>query len=289
MREISTQTSYISQNSMNVHFGLGDAAVIDEIAVFWSTGSFSAYDDVGVNQFLTLYEHEHWNNVELEIKQGTTDIPNGGTFDFGTVSPETPLDAVFTITNVGPDYLVFTGSPPVAVSGPDAADFTVTVGPAPAVGSGESTAFTIRFNSSASGAKTADVTIYNNDPDDNPYTMTVTGSGTTGAYQSSRRTTGTEATEAADVEKSYAVPRGDSNSDRFPGPFMVNYENENNSLCQNNGDGAFTKGNTGPVVTMNETGFSNADEFHNAYDTGENRHGPNTDGAVKEWGRCLTV
>ncbi|MCP4228664.1 MAG: hypothetical protein GY771_00760, partial [bacterium] len=78
-REISTQTSYISQNGMNVHFGLGDAAVIDKIGVQWATGSYESYTDVAVNQFLTLYEKRYENDVNIEVKQGTTDIPNGGT------------------------------------------------------------------------------------------------------------------------------------------------------------------------------------------------------------------
>jgi len=56
MREISGQTGKAGQNSLNVHFGLGDAAIIDSIRVEWPSGMVQVLTDVDVNQFLTIEE-----------------------------------------------------------------------------------------------------------------------------------------------------------------------------------------------------------------------------------------
>ena len=57
-REISGQTGSASQNSLNAHFGLGDATVIDSIHVKWPSGIEQVLTDVGVDQFLTITESE---------------------------------------------------------------------------------------------------------------------------------------------------------------------------------------------------------------------------------------
>jgi len=57
MREISTQTGYLSQNSLNAEFGLGDATIVDSIQVEWPLGAVNRYDNVPISQFLTLVEN----------------------------------------------------------------------------------------------------------------------------------------------------------------------------------------------------------------------------------------
>ena len=56
MREISAQTSYNGQNDLRAHFGLGDAAIIEEIKVEWLSDTDENYFDVPVNQFITITE-----------------------------------------------------------------------------------------------------------------------------------------------------------------------------------------------------------------------------------------
>jgi hypothetical protein len=56
LREISGQTGYCSQNSLNAHFGLGNAAVVDSIKIEWPSGMIDILTDVAVNQFLTVTE-----------------------------------------------------------------------------------------------------------------------------------------------------------------------------------------------------------------------------------------
>lgn len=49
-------SSHISQNSVIAHFGLGSAAKIDKITVYWTGGNKQTIENVPVNQFLTITE-----------------------------------------------------------------------------------------------------------------------------------------------------------------------------------------------------------------------------------------
>lgn len=56
MREVFSQTSYQSQNSLNVHFGLGEHNVIDCIVVEWPSGITDFFFDIEADQFLEIIE-----------------------------------------------------------------------------------------------------------------------------------------------------------------------------------------------------------------------------------------
>src|SRR5690606_1979250 len=47
---------FAGRSAYELHFGLGAAAVVDEIAVRWPDGATSVYEDVPVNRFLTLLD-----------------------------------------------------------------------------------------------------------------------------------------------------------------------------------------------------------------------------------------
>ncbi len=59
MQEVSGQTGYASQNSLNAEFGLKKAAIIDSIQIRWPSKerAVNVYTNVAVNQFLTLREN----------------------------------------------------------------------------------------------------------------------------------------------------------------------------------------------------------------------------------------
>ncbi|MBO6797778.1 Ig-like domain-containing protein [Maricaulis sp.] len=84
------------------------------------------------------------------------------------------LTTTFTIENVGGSALTL-GSDAVSISG--SADFTVASQPATSVGVGSSETFTVTFDPSSSGSKTATISITNNDADESPYTFAVQGFG----------------------------------------------------------------------------------------------------------------
>ena len=66
---------------------------------------------------------------EINLIQNSTDIPNGGAFDFGIMSLGESSPAVFIIANTGSADLHLTGIPKVQISGTNAADFAVTAEP----------------------------------------------------------------------------------------------------------------------------------------------------------------
>jgi hypothetical protein len=55
MQEVTSQSGYNSQN-LNLHFGLGDAAMIDSIKVEWPSGTNSAFANVLANRLITIRE-----------------------------------------------------------------------------------------------------------------------------------------------------------------------------------------------------------------------------------------
>lgn len=55
-REVRSQDGWRSQNSLTVHFGLGDGALVEEIRVYWPTGQEQLLLDVAANQTVQLVE-----------------------------------------------------------------------------------------------------------------------------------------------------------------------------------------------------------------------------------------
>jgi len=56
MREINSLTGHRSQNGLVVHFGLGDAAIIDSLKIEWPSGLVEDYANLPANQLLTITE-----------------------------------------------------------------------------------------------------------------------------------------------------------------------------------------------------------------------------------------
>ena len=107
------------------------------------------------------------------------DVPTTEDYtDFGaTMVAGVTIDRTFEIENFGADDLTLSGTPVVAISGSHAADFTVIDLPVVSIPSCSNDTFTLRLNPSAAGLQTATVSIANNDPDKNPYTFSIQGTG----------------------------------------------------------------------------------------------------------------
>lgn len=124
--------------------------------------------------------------AEIAISGNGTDITDGDTTpsftdatDFGSVDISGGTNSnTFTIDNLGSINLNLTGgSPYVSISGANAADFTLTANPSTPITSGGNTTFTIEFDPSATGLRTASVSIANDDSDENPFTFDIQGTG----------------------------------------------------------------------------------------------------------------
>ncbi|MFX1535259.1 MAG: choice-of-anchor D domain-containing protein, partial [Promethearchaeota archaeon] len=114
---------------------------------------------------------------EINIKQGTTNIPDGGSFNFGTHNVGTNTDKTFTIQNTGTANLTLSGSPIIQITGTNADQFSVQQQPSSPVTAGNTTSFIIRFSPTSEEGKTASISIVNNDSDENPYDITLAGTG----------------------------------------------------------------------------------------------------------------
>ena len=123
---------------------------------------------------------------EMDVKGNGLSIQNGDTTpdetdhtDYGVLPlVDSALTHTFTIQNTGTAELLLSGSPLIALSGENAADFEVVAEPDAVIPPGGSTTFTVRFDPSANGLRTATISIANSDNDNNPYQFAIQGSGT---------------------------------------------------------------------------------------------------------------
>ena len=113
---------------------------------------------------------------EINVKQNVTSIASGsGSHAAGSIVSGNSGSAItFTIENLGSANLTYS-----SITNSNTTDFTLdlAVTSTPIVPSGTTT-FTVTFNPSTAGAKTTTISILNNDIDEDPYTFTITGTGT---------------------------------------------------------------------------------------------------------------
>ncbi len=123
-----------------------------------------------------------WYVNEINLVGNTTTIVDGDSTpsftdftDFGTtdISSGTVV-RTFTIQNTGTGDLSIGA---ISFAGANAGDFTLTSTPASTVAASSSTTFSITFNPSAVGLRSATVSIANDDSNENPYNFTIQGTG----------------------------------------------------------------------------------------------------------------
>jgi RHS repeat-associated protein len=131
------------------------------------------------------YEIILFGNYEPEIS--IPQAPDGGTFDYGEITIGDFWQQTFTIHNSGDKNLVLYGNPIVVIDGADADQFEVIsqpnniLDPLPLhIEPYLSRTFVIRFSPNSEGLKTASISIANNDWDENPYDITLEGTGVLG-------------------------------------------------------------------------------------------------------------
>lgn len=142
------------------------------------------------------------NSVEISTGDATPSVADFTDFGPLQVGDLAGVSRVFTLINNGSSTLdlSLTGNSPVSVSGPGAAQFTVIDQPQTSLIAGSSSTFEIRFVPSAAGNQQATVSIVSNDPDENPFTFTIAGQGTTP----------TPAPEIELLGNGNAIPSGDT-------------------------------------------------------------------------------
>jgi autotransporter-associated beta strand protein len=121
--------------------------------------------------------NEKGNGVSIVDGDTTPSVTDDTDFGSSSVNGGV-VSHTFTIENLGTGALNLTGTPKVQVSGANAPDFSVTSQPTTPVAVSGSTAFTVQFDPSAGGTRTAIVTLANDDGDENPYDFSIQGTGT---------------------------------------------------------------------------------------------------------------
>ncbi len=121
---------------------------------------------------------------EIDVRQGSNIILSG----VGFLNPYTyfggmnvggpPVDMTFEVHNIGSAALNLTGAPQrVSISGPEASDFTLVADASASIAPGANSSFVIRFNASAPGSRYAQVSIANDDSNEDPFVFRMHGYG----------------------------------------------------------------------------------------------------------------
>ena len=128
----------------------------------------------GDNLSLLLEVTSTGSAPEIAVEDAdVNNIPDGGSKAFGTVINGSNTTQTFTIKNTGTADLtgltyILTGS----------TDFSVTASPtAPVSGPSGTTTFTVQFAPTSPGLKNASIAIANNDSDENPFDINLSGTG----------------------------------------------------------------------------------------------------------------
>jgi hypothetical protein len=117
---------------------------------------------------------------EIAVEQPVgTDLEDGkATIDFGTVAVGSSTSLTFTVLNTANGPLTDLA---VTIDGTNEELFTIPEDPAPTVEAGDSTTFTVRFAPTSTGPATAALHLTNNDADENPFDLALTGQGANSA------------------------------------------------------------------------------------------------------------
>jgi hypothetical protein len=102
-----------------------------------------------------------------------TPLPDGDTFDFGSVTAGASTTETFVIENNGDATLNI--SPPSSI--PGAFNVTAIGGSFPPLAPGEAFTFDVAFTPPSATAFSESFSVTNNDPDESPYNITLTGTG----------------------------------------------------------------------------------------------------------------
>ena len=193
--------------------------------------------------------------AEIDIKGNSVSITDGdaipgtGDFtDFGAVNISSDLARTFTVYNLSGGQLLLNGSPVVAISGTNAADFEVTLAPSSVISGNSSSDFEITFTPGGTGLRTADISIANNDAGENPYNFKIQGTGIASLPEINLKGNGVD---IADGDTSPSV----TDSTHFGNVNFMAGSNTNTFTIENTGAGTLQLIGT-PKVTISGTDAS---------------------------------
>jgi len=72
-RTINSQNGFNSMNMLNVHFGLGNANIIDSLEIYWQSGLKQTFTNITPDKFYTITEGQ---SPVVNIKSQGSNVPN---------------------------------------------------------------------------------------------------------------------------------------------------------------------------------------------------------------------
>ncbi len=148
---------------------------LDNESDIWGLGSEMGPDHFMQSLQITIPSEGFAPEIDVENPGGTALTDGTGSQGLGKVIVGKSSSATkFTIRNSGTANL--TGLA-ITKAGTHAADFLITQPASTTVSPGGSTTFTVKFKPGAAGARTCSIRIASNDADENPFDITLTGTG----------------------------------------------------------------------------------------------------------------
>ena len=115
-------------------------------------------------------------DINLQTPVGTNVACGSGAASFGNVNEGSSTTKTIRIQNLGTAALNLTGLP-LSITGTNADQFSIVTQPTSPIAAGAFSDMVVQFSPTSSGAKTATISIANNDPDENPCSIDLNGTG----------------------------------------------------------------------------------------------------------------
>lgn len=93
LREINTQHGYNSQNDSRVHFGIGDATIIDSLIIMWHSNEMQVFENIDVNKFYKILEGEELS-VITSVNENISRIPTSFALSQNYPNPFNPYTLI---------------------------------------------------------------------------------------------------------------------------------------------------------------------------------------------------
>jgi hypothetical protein len=176
----------VSAGSLPVGLGLNSSGIISGIPKGATTANFTI-KVTGANGLsstkafaFTVHPGVGVTTPKIAVEQPSgSNLRNGtSTVKFGSVKVKATTSKTFMIRNTGTATLKGIA---ISKSGPHKGNFTISSPSKTSIDPGGSTTFKVIFKPSAKGVREAAINISSNDPNDNPFTIWLQGTGTTSA------------------------------------------------------------------------------------------------------------
>jgi alpha-tubulin suppressor-like RCC1 family protein len=196
-------------NTVNIIGATGSSYTIPAA----STTDVGSYDVVVSNSTGTLTSNAvaltvSGSDISIEQPLNTPILSNGSQTFVAVLGSSSSL--TFSLKN--PGNAVLSGIS-LSIDGANGSDFSITSSPAVSVASGGTTAFTVQFNPSASGNKTAALHIGNSNTYRSPYNINLVGQVlfTQAQYDANRAAGQTDVTATPNTYNLYSLPQYNAN------------------------------------------------------------------------------